>query len=109
MANVTQVPGSLNIKLAQGDDLSILLDFDIDLTGYTFESKVVETNGDLTTITVVETNLSTGQITITMTDTLSDALSITADETFHSWYLDRTNAGNQRRYLAGDFEVIKYK
>lgn len=109
MANVTQIPGSLNIKIAQGDDLSILLDFDISLTGYTFESKVIETNGDETTITVTDTDLSAGQITLSMTDTLTALLSTTLEEAFHSWYLDRTNAGNQRRYLAGDFEVIKYK
>ncbi len=109
MADVTQIPGSLNIKIAQGDDLSILLDFDINLTGYTFTSVVAESDGTTTTITVVETDLSSGQITLTMTDTLSAALSVTEDNSFHSWYLDRTNAGNQRRYLAGDFEVIKYK
>ena len=109
MADVTQVPGRLNIKLTQGDDLSILLDFDISLTGYTFTANVIETNADSTTITVVETDLSNGQITLTMTDTLSALLTITEDNSFHSWYLDRTNAGNQRRYLAGDFEVVKYK
>ena len=109
MADVEQIPGRLNIKLAQGDDLSILLDFDIDLTGYTFESKVVETNGTETVITVAETDLSAGQITLTMTDTLSEALTATSNNTFHSWYLDRTNAGSQRRYLSGDFEVIKFK
>lgn len=109
MAEVTQVAGVLDIKINKGDDVSILLDFDIDLTGYTFESKVDETDGGNTTITVVETNLATGQITLTMTDTLSDAIDATEDRPPHQWYLDRTNAGNQRRYLAGDFEVIEYK
>ena len=109
MADITQIPGRLNIKLAQGDDLSILLDFSIDLTGYTWESKVVETDGTETVITVAETSLSDGQITLTMTDTLSSAISATGNSTYHSWYLDRTNAGSQRRYLSGDFEVIKYK
>ena len=109
MAEVTQVPGALDIKIAQGDDLSILLDFDIDLTGYTFEAKVDETDAGTTVITVVETDLSAGQITLTMTDTLSAAIEITTDRTPHQWYLDRTNAGSQRRYLAGDFKVIEYK
>ena len=109
MADVTQIPGSLNIKMAQGDDLSILVDFDIDLTGYTFESKVVETDGTEVVITVTETDLSAGQVTLEMTDTLSTALTLTDTGTFHSWYLDRTDAGSRRRYLAGNFEVIKYK
>ena len=110
MASITQIPGALDIKIAQGDDFSMLLDFDIDLTGYTFVSKVIETNGDETAITVVETDLSAGQITLTMTDTLTDAITPTEEsKSFHSWYLDRTNAGSQRRYISGDFEVIKYK
>ena len=109
MANVTQIPGRLNIKIAQGDDLSILLDFDISLTGFNFTSKVVETDGTTTTISVADTNLGAGQITISISDTLTAAISATEDESFHSWYLDRTDAGSQRRYLAGDFEVIKYK
>ena len=109
MAEVTQIAGELDIKINKGDDLSILLDFDIDLTGYTFESKVVESDATETVITVTDTDLSAGQITLSMTDTLSDALAATKDRTPHRWYLDRTNAGNQRRYLAGDFEVIDYK
>ena len=105
MAEVTQIPGRLDIQLAQGDDMSILLDFDIDLTGYTFESKVVEADETETVITVVETDLSNGQITLTLSDTLSALISVAT----HSWFLDRTNAGSQRRQLAGDFEVIKFK
>ena len=105
MAEVTQIPGRLDIQLAQGDDMSLLVDFDIDLTGYTFESKVVEADETETVITVVETDLSTGKITITLSDT--DSALISAAK--HSWFLDRTNAGNQRRQLAGNFEVIKFK
>ncbi len=108
MAEATQVPGELDIKIAQGDDLSILLDFDIDLTGYTFEAKVDETDAGNTVITVVDTDLSAGQITLTMTDTLSGVIEITKERTPHNWYLDRTNAGSQRRYLAGKFEVVEY-
>lgn len=105
MTQVEQVPGRLDIKIAQGDDISILLDFDIDMTGYTFTSNVVETDASTTVITVVDTDLSAGQITLTMTDELSAALAVAT----HSWYVDRTNAGSQRRYLAGDFIVIAYK
>ena len=104
MAEVTQVPGEANLTISQGDDMSFLVDFDIDLTGYTFESKVVESDGTETVITVTDTSLANGQITITMTDTLSAALSAE----IHKWYLDRTNAGSQQRLLAGDFKVTVY-
>lgn len=105
MATVKQIPGRLDIVLAQGDDMSILLDFDIDMTGYTFAASTDEVDGSTTTITVAETDLANGQITLTMTDTLSAAIAVGV----HKWYLDRTNAGSQRRYLAGDFVVVDYK
>lgn len=105
MAEVTQIPGKLDIVLAQGDDMSILVDFDIVLTGYTFSSAVQETDGNTTTITVVETDLASGQVTLTMTDTLSGAI----EPGTHKWYLDRTDTDNQRRYLAGDFIIIEHK
>lgn len=109
MTEVTQVPGELDIKITQGDDMSILLDFDISLSGYTFESKVIEADDTETVITVVATDLGEGQVTLTMTDTLSGALNLTGGNTKDRWYLDRTNAGNQRRLLAGNFQVILFK
>ena len=106
MAEVTQIAGVLDIEFNQGNDVSVLLDYDIDLTGYTFEAKVTETDGTETSFTVVETSLANGQITLTMTDTLSGAIAITTDRPPHQWYLDRTNAGNQRRHFSGDCKVI---
>ena len=66
MTEVTQVPGSLDIKAKKGDDLSILIDFSIDMTGYTFEAGVNENEGNVTPITVANTNLPAGQITISL-------------------------------------------
>ena len=82
MTTFEQLPGELNIEGSAGDDLSLALDFDIALTGYTFESKVVH-SGTTTTITVTNTNLSEGQITLSLTDAEITALGI---GTWY-WYL----------------------
>ena len=105
MAEVTQIPGTVDLEIAQGNDMSFLFTFDIDLTGYTFEAKVDEADESETVITVVETDLSAGKVTITMASSLSSLISVAT----HNWFLDRTNVGSRERLLAGDFEVIKYK
>ena len=92
------------IKITNTDDMSILIDHETDLSGATWTAAVDETDGTSTVITVVDTDLGAGQITITMTDTLLSAIS----EDTHKWYIDRTNAGEQRRYWAGNFETTKY-
>lgn len=99
MADITQVPGVLNITTTQGDDLSILLDFDITLTSYTFSSKIKRAD-TLYTITVVNTDLSTGKITLTASNTLLE----TIPNGEYSWYLDWvTDASVNRRVLSGKF------
>ena len=103
MAELKQIAGVLDIEVEQSDDWSQLLDFDIDLSGYTFESKVDELDSsDSTTITVTDTNLSEGQITLSLTDELVGALAIGR----HSWYLEWTVGELVRRVLAGKFDVV---
>ena len=103
MAAITQVPGKLNITTTTDDDLSVLLDFDVVLTGYTFVAKV-EHNQNTTAITVTDTNLSAGQITIA----LSNALLMAIGEGLHRWYLIWTTGTTDRRVLAGDFTIQNY-
>jgi hypothetical protein len=100
MTTLSQTPGDLDIEVGMGDDLSLLLDFDIVLTSYTFAGAVVKLDKE-TAISVANTDLSAGQITISLTDT-----QITALGTGHyRWYLTWTLSGTSRRVLAGDFTV----
>jgi len=103
MADISQQPGELNITTTTDDDLSILLDFDIVLTGYTFTSKV-EHVGTTTTITVTNTDLSTGKITISLTNIQLTAIG----EGTHRWYLDWNTGTADRRVLAGEFIVRNF-
>jgi hypothetical protein len=110
MGNTLEIiPGRMNIIARVGDDLSITLvakqdSSAIDLTGYTFESKV-DIGGSYVVFTVDNTDFATGIIVLTMTDTLSAGIPLGEN----SWYLDRTNAGYQRRWVSGDFIGIEYK
>ena len=40
MATFTQLPGTLDISMIQGDEIEVDLDFDRDLTGYTFSNSI---------------------------------------------------------------------
>jgi hypothetical protein len=102
MADLTQIPGTLNIKTTAVDDLSFLLDFDVVLTGYTFSSKVVANS--LTSITVTDTDLSAGKITLSLTDVQLTAIGTGS----FLWYLDWTTGTTTRRVLAGTFTIQNY-
>ena len=106
-----QIPGRLNIIARVGDDLAhtfVVKDSAgdvIDMTGYTFESKVDIEGASSVSYTVDDTDFATGIIVLTMTDTLSGGIA----EGEHKWYLERTNAGSERGWLAGDWIGITYK
>jgi hypothetical protein len=105
MTDFNQVPGELNITVGLGDDLTLTLDFDIDLTGYTFSASVVsEFDGQATAFTYTAVNLSTGRFQISLTDTQVSALG----KAIHKWYLIGTVGTVSRRYLAGAFEIKAY-
>jgi hypothetical protein len=103
MATISQIPGELNIITTTHDDLSILLDFDIVLTSYTFEAKV-DVSGTFYVITVTNTNLASGQITLSMLRTLL----LTIPVSQHRWYLDWVTSGSlHRRILSGTFTLLE--
>jgi len=102
MATITQLPGVLDIEVGLGDDLSLLLDWDINLTGYTFEGKISKAGtGTITDITIINTDLAAGKITLILTDTQILALGAEV----HGWYLRWTVSDNSRRVLTGAFTI----
>jgi len=100
MATYEQLPGTLNIVTTTQDDLSILLDFDISLTGYTFVS-YVQYGSSQTAITVTNTNLAAGQITLSLTDAQLTAIG----NGTYGWYLKWNNGTADRKILAGEFTI----
>lgn len=105
MATLEQLPAELNLEIGLGDDLSMPVDFSIDLTGYTFAAKVVRIPDEtITDIAVANTNLATGQIALSLTDAQITALGVGN----HRWYLIWTIGSASRRVLAGGFAIKAY-
>lgn len=106
MAGVSTLPGTLNITVKHGDELSTLVDFSIDLTGYTFQTEVVSaiTGAAVGTMTVSAVNLPSGQLNLSMTETACDAIAPGS----YLWRLIWTAPGTVRRTaLEGVFEVVR--
>jgi hypothetical protein len=91
MSTFTQLPGSLDITFVQGDEVSIALDFDRDLTGFTVSTVVYVTNvfaaggGGSSFVTTVgetaatfavsPTNLAQGQLLLGLSESQTSQLS----------------------------------
>jgi len=99
------VPGRLDIKLVQGDDMLVPLDWDINITGYTFEAIIRLLDGSTKDISINVIDLSAGQHSLSITGEVSATIPYGK----HDWYLRRTDAGLQRKYLSGFFEIMDNK
>lgn len=86
MPTFSQLPDSLDFVFVQGDELNVLLDFDQDLTGYTFETKIIKVlavaGGDVTqfedTVSFTQTpvDLSVGQLNLSLNEAQTAALEL---------------------------------
>ena len=98
MATASTLPGTLNLAVKHGDELSQLCDFSIDLTGYTFSAEVVSA------ITVSNVNLAAGQVNLGMSETTTDSIAPGS----YLWRLIWTAPGTVRRTaLEGVLEVVR--
>ena len=105
-ASVNDVPGQLDIYATVGDDWSMPLNFDLNMTGYSFESWVLVQQAGTTKkqeLTVTETDLASGIITLSLTDAQTTNL---GEINKRPWYLVWTTGGNETRtVLAGNFSL----
>lgn len=104
-AQFNLVPGGLDIQGVVGDDFSLLFDFNIDLTGYTFDARVIFQNAPRNTyeaFTITETNLSEGRITLSLTDTQTKNLGPLANA---KWYISWFVGSNTRTVISGKFSL----
>lgn len=96
-----QLPGTLDLSLIRGDNFSMQLDFNVDLTDYQFLAQLQQDN-KTTIITVATVNAVDGIINISMTDTITAQLTTSPAK----WFLRWTDAaGISRRILAGRLKV----
>lgn len=106
MPDLNQDPGRLNCRCNQGDDFAFNLYFVDSVAGYTWEAKVDESMA-IGIAAIASTDLPAGYasgLTLSLADTDTDDLTLGS----HHWALDRTDAGSERRWLAGDFYIFQY-
>ena len=92
-----QVPETKHINCVVGDDVSIPVDFDIDLSGYTLLCSI---GGQTPTLTPVD--LSAGKFNIILTKIQTTAIGVNKVH----WYLGWTIGGLERTVLAGNADFI---
>jgi len=103
METFSQLPGTLNIDIIAGDSLSLDVDFDISLAGFTLTASIV--------------SIPSGAIVAPITATLTSgpdgivSLSMTAEQTAalargtYQWELTWTDGFVTRKGLTGFLEV----
>jgi hypothetical protein len=104
MPTYDQLPASLNLRWNVGDDVSVLLDFDIALTSYTATAAIYSTvtGASVATFTTAITDAATGKINISLTDAQTTTL---GPGTFR-WALVWTLGAVSRTSMEGYVDAI---
>ena len=104
MPSYDQTPGTLNLKMNQGNDFSSLVDFSISLTGYTVTSSVTSlvTGSDVVPFTVTVVSATAGQVNVSLSDTQTAALA----RGTYGWRMAWTESNATRTALTGTVEVL---
>ncbi len=102
----SQLPGTLNVDIVQGDDVAFTIDFDVNMTGYLVASEIRSTisHAVVATPTTTLSAPATGIVVVTMTDTQTSSLPVGTYRWALSW---ETPAGDNRMVLSGIWEVRK--
>lgn len=98
-----QTPGRLNLAFSRGDDFSALIDFSIDLTGYTVTSGITSlvTGNSVVPFTTTIASAANGQVNVALTDSQTAALA----RGTYGWQLVWTEGNATRTALTGMVEV----
>jgi hypothetical protein len=104
MPTYDQLPASLNLRWNVGNDVSVLLDFDIALTSYTATAAIYSTvtGATVATFTTAITDAAAGKINISLTDTQTTTL---GPGTFR-WALVWTLGAVSRTSMEGFVDAI---
>lgn len=80
MATYSVLPDTLDLRFISGDELSVMLDFSEDLTGYTFSTSIYEVT-QVSNGAVVATATFSRNFTITTVDLATGTLNLSLNET----------------------------
>ena len=117
-----QLPGELDLTFVKGDEVGFIVTLEnINLTGYTFDSKVyalqevpsgqsgigagatVAAYGTVVSITVTPVAVTAGRINLSMTETQTNQLS--ADGAYRWWLKTIAPGDVTRTVVSGDVDV----
>ena len=103
MSVYEQIPGTLNLAMKRGDDFSALVDFSLNMTGYTTTASIVSAvSGDtVTPFTVTVQSAANGQVNISLNDTQTAALAAGT----YRWQMAWVQGNATRTALTGFVEV----
>lgn len=114
MAEWIQIPDTLDFTFVQGDEVKVLLDFDLNLTGYTFETKVVEVlevvGGNVTSFDEVfsfaqtAVNLATGHINLSLDESQTSSLTLGGN---YRWYMRWVAPGLVTRTVLSGAVIVR--
>jgi hypothetical protein len=116
MATISQLPAPVTLRKFRGDELDVTLDFDIDLTGYTFSNDIyrlepVAVGGGVTStqavsygsFTVTVVSPASGQVRLSLSESASEAI----DAGSYRWYFRWVAPGTvTRTVLNGTLEIV---
>lgn len=118
MATFEQLPAEVGVKIVKGDEFSMTLDFDHDLTGYTYDAKVYTTTvsanpggtgsviaagATTASFTITPIALTAGQINLSLNETETGRLNPSVG---YRWYVRYVTPGLvTRTVIAGEFSA----
>lgn len=104
MSAYDQTPGSLPISFVRGDSLSALVDFSIDLTGYTFVGSLISvvTGAEVIPLTVSVVSAANGQVNVSLTTQQTASLA----RGTYQWKFVWTQGQAVRTALVGFVEAL---
>jgi hypothetical protein len=105
MSTYSQLPGTLGLSLKRGDTFSVLVDFDITLTGKTVVSTITSlvTGQSVIAPATSVVDAANGQVNVSLTST--QTLSLPAGT--YGWEMTWDSGTEKRTALTGFVEVAK--
>lgn len=103
MKTLNLMPDAVQIILPKGKPFEVLFTFSYSITGYTYVSKIIDSNN--TVIVTLTCTPNTVSNTVTVTISSANALLI---QTGHKWYLQETRSiSDVRMVVYGTTEVTQ--
>lgn len=105
MPTYSQIPGNLNLSLKRGDTFSVLVDFNVNLSGKTVSSAISSliTGQAVIGPTTAVVDAAAGQVNVSLTDEQTGGIPAGT----YGWELSWDSGSERRTALTGVVEVTR--